>query len=322
MALFVGHGAGGVVALVGSLAALSRFFKAKIDWALVKEAAHLGGWTTVSSLAQQARQTVERAALSRFTGLHDLGLYVHAQQYQTLALLGCQPAQSAVIPVLLDEAKEREPRFTRTARASNVLFLGVSIFGVAVALFGREVIGLLTHDKFNDATPYAALLIAVVLIQISGRPQLAHLLANGRARYTSLCNIFAAAASILTLVVLVGRLGLLAAISASAIQFLIFRVASGLDPHARARLPFQDGWAVTGIAAIMAAVAITESFDPGLLIRALFFVCFLVIVVVFGRSTVMDVLQQVRSHFGIQRRNPRAAKLESWTRVQSAPLDH
>jgi ATPase subunit of ABC transporter with duplicated ATPase domains len=36
-------------------------------------------------------------------------------------------------------------------------------------------------------------LIAVVLVQISGRPQFAHLLSNGRGRYISLCNIFAAA---------------------------------------------------------------------------------------------------------------------------------
>jgi O-antigen/teichoic acid export membrane protein len=320
MALFIGHAAGGVVVLLGSLAALSRFFKARIDWELVREAVRLGGWTTASSLAQQARQTVERAALSRFTGLHDLGLYVHAQQYQTLVLLGCQPAQSAVIPVLLDEAKEREPRFARTARSSNVLFLGVTVFGVAAALFGREVIGLLTHDKFNAATPYAAMLVAIVLIQISGRPQLAYLLAHGRGRYISLCNIFAAAASMLTLVALVGHFGLVAAISASAVQFLIYRVASGLDPYATVRLPFQDGGAVAGFVAIVGAVAISEFFDPGWLVRALLFVGFLAVVFVVGRSTVMDILLQVQSHFGYQRRTRSVAKVESWTRVRSDPL--
>ena len=104
-----------------------------------------------------------------------------------------------MVPVLLDEAKEKDPQFRRTARASNVLFLGVSIFGVAAALFGRAIIGLLTHDKFNAAGPYVALLAGVVLIQISGQPQLAYCLSNGRARYLCLCNALGVTGGILRL---------------------------------------------------------------------------------------------------------------------------
>jgi hypothetical protein len=37
----------------------------------------------------------------------------------------------------------------------------------ALALFGGMIIGLLTHDKFNDAAPYAALLVGVMLVQFT-----------------------------------------------------------------------------------------------------------------------------------------------------------
>ena len=76
-------------------------------------------------------------------------------------------------PVSLDEAKETNRHFARTGRITDVLFLGITAFGVALALFGRMIIGMLTHDKFSDAAPYAALLVGVVLVQISGGPQYA-----------------------------------------------------------------------------------------------------------------------------------------------------
>ena len=314
MALFVGHAAGGLVALVGSLAMLSRFFKAGIDRGMLKDALYLGGWSTFSLLAQQARQTIERSLLSRYVGLYDLGLYIHAQQYQSLAMLGTQPIQSAVTPVLLDEAKEHGGPFTRTARISNVLFLAITISGVAAALFGRPIIGLLTNGKFNASAPYAALLIGVVLIQLSGRPQFAHLLSNGRGRYLSLCNVLAASGAVVTLLALVSHIGLFAAVCASYVQFLLFRLATGLDPFSTARLPFQDGWVIVGLSAIVGAVVGVEYFQPDLSTRAILLIVFLAIVAIFAGSILMDVVQQIRDHLGPRRHAAGSGRLESQIR--------
>ena len=298
VSLFIGHAAGGVVALVGSLAMLSRFLRPRIDWDMLRHALYLGGWSTVSFLALQARQTIERALLSRYLGLHDLGLLVHAQQYQSIATLGAQPIQSAVTPVLLDEAKEKNSKFTRTARTSNVLFVGVTVFGVAAALFARTVIGVLTHDKFNAAGPFVALLVGAVLVQLSGRPQLAHLLSNGRGRYISLCNVIAAVGAVVVLFALVGRIGLLAAVSGSYAQFVLFRLATGIDPFSTARLPFQDQWVVFGVAVIAGTVAGVDYFKPDLSTCAVLFAAFLAVVAIFARSTIRDVMLQIREHLG------------------------
>jgi O-antigen/teichoic acid export membrane protein len=320
VSLFIGHAAGGVVALVGSLAMLSRFLRPRIDWDMLKDALYLGGWSTVSFLALQARQTIERALLSRYLGLHDLGLFVHAQQYQAIATLGAQPIQSAVTPVLLDEAKEKNSNFTRTARTSNVLFVGVTVFGAAAALFARSVIGILTHDKFNAAGPYVALLVGVVLVQLSGRPQFAYLLSNGRGRYISLCNVVAAVGAVVVLFALVGRIGLLAAVSASYAQFLLFRLATGLDPFSPARLPFQDQWAVFGVAVIAGTVASVEYFEPGLSIRAVLFAAFLAVVAIVARSTIRDVMLQIREHLGYRGHAANSPPLDSRLQARN-PLD-
>jgi O-antigen/teichoic acid export membrane protein len=301
MALFVGYAAGGVVALIGSLAILSRFFKARIDWDTIRDAFHLGGWSTLAFLTIQARLTVERALLTRYTGLHDLGLYAHAQQYQSLVTLGSRPIQSAVAPVSLDETKEDKQRFDRTGRTSNFLFMGVTTFGVALALFGRMIIGMLTHDKFSDAAPYAALLVGVMLLQLSGRPQFYYLMLHGRGRYISLSNALAAVTAMGTLFVLVRFVGLTAAVCASYVQFLVFRVATGVDPHRTVSLPFQDQGAIAGILAIALTVGFVEYFGPGLPVRALVFVGFLAVATTVARSTVMDALHQVLDHLGLPR---------------------
>jgi O-antigen/teichoic acid export membrane protein len=305
LSLFVGHVCGGVVVFVGSLVMMSRFFVPHLDWEALRYALSLGGWSTVSLLFLQGRQTVERALLSRYLGLYDLGIYTHAQQYQSFAMLGTQPIHSAATVVFLDEAKEPSRRFGRTARIADVLFLGVTVFGVAAALFGRAVIGLLTHGKFDAAGPYVALLVGVVLVQISGRPQYAELIAHGRGRYLSVCNVIAAVGSVATLVALVHSFGLLAAVVASYVQFLLFRVATGIDPFSTARLPFQDQGAVLGLLVIVLTVAGVEYFEPNLLVRAVILLAFLAAVLVFARPTVTDVALQIRDHF---RRGRPAAK--------------
>jgi O-antigen/teichoic acid export membrane protein len=305
LSLFVGHVTGGMVALVGSLAMMWRFFEPRIDRGAAKDALSLGGWSTISLLFLQARQTIERALLSRYLGLYELGIYTHAQQYQSFAMLGTQPIQSAGTPVFLDEAKERSRRFSRTARITNVLFLGVTVFGVGAALFGRTIIGLLTHGKFDAAGPYVALLVGVVLVQLSGRPQYAELLAHGRGRYLSVCNVVAVVGSVATLAALVGSIGLFAAVAASYVQFLLFRMATGIDPFSKAQLPFQDQGVVVGLAVIALTVAGVEYFQPNMLVRAVILLGFLAAVSMFARPTMVDVALQIQDHF---RRGRPAAK--------------
>jgi O-antigen/teichoic acid export membrane protein len=302
MALFVGYAAGGVAALIGSLAMLSRFFIARIDWTTLKDALYLGGWSTLTFLIVQARVTVERALLTKYTGLYDLGIFTHAQQYQSLVLLGSRPIQSAVAPVTLDETKEKQQRFARTGRTSNVVYLGITALGVAMALFGRIIIGLLTHDKFSDAAPYAALLVGVMLLQLSGRPQFYYLMLQGRGRYISLSSSLAAVVAMLTLFVLLQFVGLAAAVSASYVQYLVFRMATGIDPHRSVSLPFQDRGVIVGILVIVGMVAFEEYFGPGLLLRALVFVGFLAATTVLAHSTVVDALLQVQDHLGLRKK--------------------
>jgi hypothetical protein len=125
---------------------------------------------------------------------------------------------------------------------------------------------------------------------------------KGRGRYISLSSSLAAVGAILTLFVLLQFVGLVAAVCASYVQYLIFRVATGIDPYRSVSLPFQDRGVIAGIVAIAGMVGFAQYFGPGLPIRILVFVGFLAITTIFARSTVVDAVLQVRDHLGFARR--------------------
>jgi hypothetical protein len=72
----------------------------------------------------------------------------------------------------------------------------------------------------------------------------------------------------------VAQIGLSAAVCASYVQFMLFRVATGINPSSSVRLPFQDGWAIVGVLAIVIALAGVEYFDAGLLARSVIFIAY------------------------------------------------
>jgi hypothetical protein len=125
---------------------------------------------------------------------------------------------------------------------------------------------------------------------------------------------------VVALFALVGHIGLLGAVCASYTQFLLFRLATGIDPFSTARPPFQDQWVVFGLAVIAGTVAGVEYFEPDLLIRAVLFTAFLAVVGVFARSILRDVLLQIRDHLGFRGRAGNPTPLESRPRARS-PLD-
>jgi len=145
-------------------------------------------------------------------------------------------------------------------------------------------------------------------------------LSNGRGRYISLCNVSAAVGAVVVLFALVGRIGLLAAVSASYAQFLVFRLATGIDPFSAARLPFQDQWVVFGLTVIAGTVGGVEYFEPDLPTRAVLFAAFLAVVAIFARSTIRDVMLQIREHLGYRGHVANSQPLDSRLRPRN-PLD-
>ncbi len=293
LSLFVGLFAAGVSDLISSILFMMPFLRFRFDRRVARDCLMLGGWTSLAQLSMQGRLLLERSVLSSTAGLHDLGLFVHAQQYQKVSMLGSRPIQQAMVPVMLEEARAAGSDFPRTARITRVLFLALTVLAVTFALFGQSIIHVLTNGKFDAAAPYAALLIAVVLMQSAGRPQFARLMSQGRGRYLSVCNIVAVVLAALLLIFLAPHIGVAAAVAAIYVQYGLFRIGIEFDAVRSGRLPFQDMHGIAGLILVGSITALVQIGEPGVPARFLLLIGGLVLTAAINRSVIVDLARQV-----------------------------
>lgn len=293
VSLFLGQFAAGMVDLIGSLLLFLPFLTWRYDRNVARDCLRLGGWNSFAHLTMQGRQILERGVLSTSAGLHDLGLFVHAQQYQNYVMLGARPIQQAMTPVMLDEARTDVTGFVRTGRVSQVLFLVITMFAFTFAFLGREIISVLTHGKFDDAAPYAGLLIGVLLLQFAGRPQYARLLSQGRGRYLSISNVIAVAGAALVLVMLVPYFGIPAAVAAIYIQFALYRLLIEIDAwRGESHPPFHDLSPLISLALLGGAVTIVALWHPGFWLRVALLSAWFAMAGAINRMAIRDALEQ------------------------------
>ncbi len=294
LSLFIGLLASSAIGFVGALAVLRPYLTARIDPGLVKEALRLGGWLALSNGIDSVLRVFERTFLSSQIGFHRLGIYTHAQQYQGYVNLGVKPAMRAVWPEALEEARDPASSFERTRRVWRVLHVGITAVAVGFALLGRDFLDLFTHGKFTEAAPYAAALLALPLIQLSGRPQLATIYAFGRGNFMAGISIVAAFVALFALIVLVPAFGITGAIAALYCQALALRIAYQFGARRDRATPWQDGWPLFGLALTAVSIFCAEYLVPDLAGRIVLLVGLLLLLAFTARQVLHDLAIQLR----------------------------
>jgi O-antigen/teichoic acid export membrane protein len=254
----------------------------------------LGLPLALSNLLDITTTLAERALLSAQVGLAGLGIYSHSQSYLNIAQTGIKPLVRAAWPVSLTEARDVSCPFPRTGQVWSVGHMLLIAAGLLLASFGRDLIGLLTHGKFAAAGPFAALWMGLLLVRLSGRPQLATLFANGRGYAIAKIGIAANVTAIAVLLILVPRVGLAGAVAAAFLQAAVTRALFWLVVRRDRKTPFQDGWVLAGIVMVAAAVALVEGLEPSAGVRALGLAAGLAAVAMAGRQPLGALCLQLK----------------------------
>lgn len=272
VALFLSGAIGSIVAGAGGYIVLRRYLEwprfSKNEFGALRGAVSL----TVANVIEVIYLSVERNLLAVLDGLASLGLYSHSQQYRLMVGVATKALARSVWPVTLNEAKICPTQFRNTGHYWGLAHLVLSFVGLVFAALGVELIGLLTHGKFSDAGPYAAMGIAYLLIQNCGKPQTGVLYADGESKLFARISIVATLCALATALYVIPLFGIWGALLALFIQQVVLRLAIQFYVARMITTPFQDGWALAGFGVIIFLVVINEEFQLSLLHRSVWLV--------------------------------------------------
>lgn len=262
LSLFAGLAAGAVVSCAAGVAVLAPYLRPRIDLRWRRELAQ-GSFGAAQAL-ESAHPFLERLLLSRFAGLADLGLYTHSQRYRAIAFQASGAVNRAVWPVTLDEARDARLDFPTTRRTWAPLHVAVAVLGIGLAALGDRLVSLLTNGKFTDAAVYLGPWFVLLLLQLSAKPEVATVYALGRGQVAARVSLRANAVALVAAALLIPPFGTWGAVGALLAQALVYRVGVRVPARRLRPVPFQDHWALLGIALVLATFAAKTALDPGL----------------------------------------------------------
>lgn len=293
--LFVGLVAGALAQCGGAIASLAPYLGSRISPSVLSRAARLTVFGALGNALEVMQVMVERTLLALHAGLHSLGLYAHAQQYRNGAFMPVKAFANAIWPTTLTEAGTPAEGFPQTQRGWTILYATIGCFGILFACVGREAVSLLTHGKFEGAAPYATTLLALLLVQFSGRPQLGVLYARDRGEYLSTWMGVSAATGIALLLVLVPAMGAPGAIVALYAQQLAYRLGIHWRSKKEGSFPFGDFGAIRNLAMVFAILIVSEYFWDSIQARLVLLIGAVILQCTLERKTIADLWQLARS---------------------------
>lgn len=291
LALFWGFFAAAIANGVASAIALRGSLQVPEIRTWLPVASRGGFATVISSLGENGRTAIERWYLSAIVGVSPLGLFVHAQYYKNVSMIFVNALSRGVWPSGLQEARAVDPSFPETIKLWKLAQLFVVLVAVAFALLGRDIIGLITHNKFVGAAPYAVDLLVVLLLQTIAKPHSLMLMSRGQGHLSSYLHTASSVVALIWVVVSAPFLGIWAAVSGAFIQVLTQKIGIVLVARRLCRFPFTDGWILASASAILVCQVIVEKF--GLSIQARSLVAAVVLVVALWRARAGKYLTSV-----------------------------
>ena len=241
--LLIGASTGQVVSVCAGLVFLYSCKKARIDFRWLKKGKKIGLSNWISIVFENLKLTIEKAALGGVTGLESVGLLSHATTYmQLLKKLG-NSISEAVWPDALDGASGDIAAREKVQRTWNLFYLFCGVAGICSIVFGEEVVRLVSNNKFQGAAEIIAALIAILLIQNSGKLDTAAIYRGSRIVEYNKIRVLAVACSCLVGLVLLRYIGIYAVlisglIDAAFTRYMVNMLAKGsVSFHLKPGLP-------------------------------------------------------------------------------------
>jgi O-antigen/teichoic acid export membrane protein len=255
ISLFIGMFVGSLISTLAAARALrvGRRYDAGLR-------AQLGRRTFFLAQASDfAYPMVERTLLTQFGGFAQLGLYTHAQRYRSVVFDGAKAVARGVWPTTLTEAREQNGSFAVTRRVWTSIHVGVAVVAVWATSFGDAFISLLTNDRFTGAWLYLGPWFALLLLQLTAKPETGVVFAYASGRATARLGLIANLGGLVAAAALIPFFGAYGALGAAGVQAFGYRAGARILALRYRPTPFQDLYALVaiGIVAVVYTLKLT-----------------------------------------------------------------
>lgn len=209
-----------------------------------------------SDMSTRGSDALRNTLLSSYVGLATLGIFSHSQRYQQLVFMYAKAASRSVYPTSIEESKTPPYTFTKTGIVWHFIHMSFVLSGIFFAFFGREVVSVLSNDKFTDAAVLVPFWMITLLLQYMAQPQHITLMTHNDGIFMLWGHVWARIASIIVMIILIPLVGIWGALITEMVWMLVYRVLVTIRARKFVKAPFQDKWVLMGSAIILISVGI------------------------------------------------------------------
>jgi len=207
------------------------------------------------ALVEMASMSLDTYFIKLWLGLVPLGYYLHSQSYRNVMTLSIKAFTRTVSPAS-QELYAGHGGADLLRRQMTFWYILLGMGAIAVGLFHRDIVNLLSHGKFNQAAPLLPIWFLMMVSYSFGAPYCQALLAQQRIRLLAISNGVAAGVQVALVAAGTYWFGIIGAGSALVLGNLLTRCWLRWQVRRQARFDHAEWYALLTGAILALACAI------------------------------------------------------------------
>ena len=232
-----------LVLFFGSFYVLREYLGLYFSKEVVSDLKFLSALSTLSEAVDSFQLVAERYLVSRFVGSTALGLYNHAQQLYKIPLMLLNATDKSFYGSVVKEIKKKK-RYLDTSLCVELNLIIIFTSGAVLILFGEDIIGFLTNNKFNDASQYLLGWFLYLVIQNAGKLHQVSCYVFREEKFLIFNKVITKLVMILLSYICIKEFGVQGAIFLMITSLLISKIMIYQKAKEKFKLPFQDSSSV------------------------------------------------------------------------------
>lgn len=211
---------GAIFLFIIGLIIVNKYTNGKYSFKSLKKQLVLGFPLIGALWAYQALDLIGKFLLERMSDIHSLGIYAFAFSIAQLPMFLVAGVKELWNPVFYENMNRKD--YKTISQLITYFIAGLTIINLIVILFSKEIFILFINDRYYEAIPLISFL--VLGIYFNGLLTISNSLLGYQNKF-GLISVFALIASLINLilnVILIPNLGVLGAVLAITIAYIIF----------------------------------------------------------------------------------------------------